>query len=139
MLNNNKNRLLLLVLVAIGLADSVYLSVKSINGSGLVCSITHGCEEVINSRFAHIGPVPVAFLGVLLYLIMLVLLLLKNNWKIKNFSLVYIISLIGALGSIWFIALQIFVLKAYCQYCLVSDIIMILIFFGLHYDSTKRN
>lgn len=137
MLNNN--RLLLIFLVAIGLIDSIYLSVKSVNGSSLICSITHGCEKVLNSQFAHIGPVPVAFLGVLFYLILLVLLLLKNNWKIRNFSLIYIISLMGALGSIWFIALQIFVLKAYCQYCMVSDVNMILIFLGLCFGSTKRN
>jgi uncharacterized membrane protein len=95
--------------------------------ANLTCSITGGCEKVLNSNYATIFHIPVALFGVAFYLFMLTLsihfLLNKLNKKI-----IFISSLIGFASVIYLISLQAFVLKAWCQYCLVADISAIIIF-----------
>ena len=44
-----------------GLADSIYLTVEHISGESVRCTIIAGCSEVLSSRYAVVGGVPLAF------------------------------------------------------------------------------
>lgn len=122
-------KVLVVFLILLGLVDSAYLTYKHFSGSNLVCTVTGGCEKVLTSRYAQFGPIPVALLGVLFYLTLLFLLIInRHQTNVKISKIIFTLSLLGAIGAIWFILIQAFVLHAWCQYCLVSDIIMILIF-----------
>src|SRR5918912_4308825 len=55
------------LLSLIGLGDAVYLTVKHITGGIVPCTITGGCEQVLNSSYATVGGVPLALIGAIAY------------------------------------------------------------------------
>ena len=64
------------VLSLIGLADSVYLTVEHLVGENAGCVVARGCAEVLGSKYASIGPLPIALIGALAYFIAFSLALL---------------------------------------------------------------
>ena len=105
----------------IGFIDSAYLSVLHYKNVIPPCSILGQCEAVLTSRYATIFGVPNAFLGVFYYLVVVVLSVLYFDTK----QVKYLITAMGAiiLGfifTLWFVYLQAFVIKAFCEYCLLS-------------------
>lgn len=113
----------------IGFLDASYLTISHYTGATLNCSILKGCEQVTNSPYAVILNVPVALLGALYYLTILILSLLY--FDTKNAFILKIIApftLLGFAASIWFVYLQFFVIKALCQYCMVSALTSTLLF-----------
>lgn len=104
----------------IGLADSLYLTVKHYTGGFVPCTITSGCEEVLNSSYATILGVPLAALGALAYFsaFSLATLAIFGN-KLARKLLFYQVALMLAF-SIWLFIIQAFILHHYCQFCLLS-------------------
>src|SRR4051812_18498631 len=47
----------------VGLGDAIYLTVQDLTGQNLRCTIITGCAEVLGSKYAHIGPIPLATVG----------------------------------------------------------------------------
>lgn len=122
-----KKALLIGLLSFLGLIDASYLAAKHYSGTIPTCAIVKGCEAVTTSQYATIGlpavegGVSVALLGAIYYLIVLIIsvvIIETKNDVLKKFLAGF--SVIGLLASIWFISLQLFVLKALCLYCLVS-------------------
>ncbi len=116
----------IIVLAFIGLIDSLYLSYARFASVDLPCSVTNGgCSVVAESPYAVLFGMPLAYLGVLFYLsILIISLLIIFKSKIKHLSdALLIITVLGALSSAYFLYLQGFVIKAFCIYCIVSAII----------------
>lgn len=110
-----------LILGALGFADATFLTIKHFLGTPVPCSILHGCEVVLNSRFATIYGVPVALLGSLFYLTVLVSVALYLETKKINFlKFASVLAALGFLASLGFVYLQLFVLKSICLYCMWS-------------------
>ncbi len=113
----------------IGFIDSAYLTVEHYTGASLKCYIVSGCDTVLTSKYSSIGPVPVALLGAIYYVIIFLSLFLY--FDIKKESIIFNISKFTAVGflmSAWFLYLQIFVIKAICFYCLISATTSTLLF-----------
>ena len=124
----------LVIISFIGFWDAFYLTVLHYRGEPPVCSILEGCQKVTASRYAAIGPVPVALLGVLYYLAVFLLTLghlLASETSSTKFwvswfrsrnltTLAAWLTVFGFLASLWFVYLQLFVLKALCLYCMIS-------------------
>jgi len=105
----------------LGLMDASYLAAKHYTGTIPPCAIVKGCEVVTTSQYATIGGISVALLGAIYYLAVLVIsiaIIDTKSDRLKKFLARF--SVIGLLASIWFISLQLFVIKALCLYCLVS-------------------
>src|ERR1043166_5750121 len=51
----------------VGLGDAIYLTIQDMTGASLRCTIVSGCSEVLSSKYAHIGSIPLASLGALAY------------------------------------------------------------------------
>src|SRR3989338_7361822 len=131
----------------LGFLDASYLTVKHFVGTPLPCSVLHGCEEVTTSQYSVIGGIPVALLGAVYYLAIFILILsvLRRNMfsssgvenvadanEDKLLNLTVRLTVIGLLASLWFIYLQLFVIKAICLYCMFSAFTSITLFvFGL--------
>ena len=119
----------LLVLSFIGFLDASYLTVKHYTGGSLECSVISGCETVLTSKYSEVVGVPIALGGAIYYAAVFLLTVLyfdkKNNrvWQSLNFLVA-----LGMLASLVLLALQLFVIKAICQYCLVSIITTTLLF-----------
>lgn len=107
----------------LGFIDSAYLTVKHYQGEVPPCSIIKGCEVVTTSSYSEIAGISVALLGALYYVV--VLLLTVGYFDSKKDSIlkfVAYLTLIGFLFSLWFLYVQAFILKAFCQYCLFSAV-----------------
>src|SRR5947207_6127946 len=52
-----------------GLADAIYLTIQDITGESLRCTIISGCSEVLSSKYAHIGSIPLASVGAFAYFV----------------------------------------------------------------------
>jgi len=106
----------------IGFLDAVYLSISHYSGA-INCSVISGCQEVLSSQYSEIFGIPLALFGAAFYLFILINSLLhidnKNKWS--KLALSYIPSL-GFLFSVYLVYLMLFVIKALCQYCLLSAI-----------------
>lgn len=120
--------MLLLLVAFIGFADAVYLTVEHYQNSIPPCSIG-GCESVLTSKYAVIFGVPTSLLGSIYYLILIISLFLFIDTKKEIFlRFPIILSLIGAMFSIWFVYLMIFIIKSFCPYCAVSAVTSLAIF-----------
>src|SRR3989344_5596529 len=90
---------LVLLFGFIGFADATFLTIKHYTGTPLPCSFLNGCDTVTNSLYSTIGGLPVALLGALFYLA--VILLTLAFWqKRQEFLLntIWLFSLIAFLA-----------------------------------------
>ena len=115
------------LLSLVGLADAIYLTVKHVTGGVVPCTLTGSCEQVLNSSYSAIAGIPLAALGALAYFTVFSLATLAafNNARARSF-LFYVVGLMLAF-SLWLFILQAFVLHAFCQYCLLSAAITLLL------------
>jgi len=121
--------LILAVLDVIGLAIAMYLSVVELAGGVPVCGPLHGCETVAQSEYSRIAGVPVAVYGVGLSLILLTLAV--TWWRTNLYGLLlahYGLSLAGVIFEIYFIYIQIAVIRAVCVWCTTYGLSLILRF-----------
>lgn len=118
---SNKFFILFLIFGFLGFLDATYITIKHYIGSPITCSILNGCEKVTTSVYSEIFGIPVALIGALYYLIILILVILCfESKKEKVFNIASKITILGFLASIYFVYLQVFVLKSLCLYCLFS-------------------
>ena len=115
------------LLSLVGLADSIYLTVEHLAGRSVRCTITGGCEEVLSSAYATIGGFPLAGVGAIGYFIVFSLAILAafGNRRAGDI-LFYLVALMLAV-SIYLFILQAFVLHAFCQFCLLSGAVTLLL------------
>lgn len=139
---NNKLILYSLILGFLGFVVATYLTILHYKNVLPPCSVTGNCEKVLTSAFASIGPIPLALLGSLFYLSLIVLcILILTNYKKVFLNAFYLWVIIGFIVSIILVAIQAFILHAYCQYCLTSEAIsgglVILAFLRFRQDKKK--
>ena len=121
--------LILAVLDVIGLAIALYLAVVEVGGGVPVCGPLHGCETVAQSEYSRIAGVPVAVYGVGLSLILLTLAIAW--WRTNLYGLLlahYGLSLAGVIFEIYFLYIQIAVIRAICVWCTSYGLSLILRF-----------
>lgn len=104
-----------------GFLDAGYLTAKHYLKTPIVCSIFEGCEKVITSPYAVAFGLPVALYGAVFYLVIFLASLFWFTFEKKSvINLIFILSASAFLASLYFIYLQLFVIKAVCFYCLLS-------------------
>ena len=128
-----QNRLsqLAIILTVIGLLVSVYMTIYKITSNDNMCIGSKDCSVVNASRYSEVNGIPVAVIGVVGYVAILGLLLLerRNGFLQQNGSLVFFgLSLTGFLFTLYLIYVEIALIKAYCPFCITSQIAMTLIF-----------
>jgi uncharacterized membrane protein len=115
------------LLSLIGLADSIYLTVEHLAGRVVQCTITSGCEEVLTSAYAAIGGVPLAAVGAVAYFVVFsTAILAAFGNRLSGNLLLYVVALMLAV-SVYLFILQAFVLHAFCQFCLLSAAVTLLL------------
>jgi len=112
----------------VGLAGSGYLSFVTVMEMGAMgCnggSSWGDCDRVLHSRWSSWMGVPVAPMGMLVYSSLAGLCWLIGNrspwipavWRTTLWGLVWL----AAGAGIWFLGLQIFVIKGFCIYCVLT-------------------
>ena len=124
----------------IGLGDAIYLTVQDITGQSLRCTIVSGCSEVLASKYAHIGSMPLASLGAAAYFVVFSLSVLAAfGYSLTRPLLLFLVSLMF-LTTLWLLYLQAFVIHHFCQYCLLSAAVtsvLTVILFVARFRSTQ--
>jgi uncharacterized membrane protein len=118
---------LAMILALIGICDALYLTVQHLTGKSVKCSVTSGCSVVLSSSYATIAGIPTAAFGVLAYFAVFSLATLAvfgHNWARTGLLAVVTPML---LMTLWLVYLQAFVLHAFCQFCLLSAALTVLL------------
>jgi uncharacterized membrane protein len=104
----------------IGLGDSLYLTIQHLTGQSVRCSITTGCSAVLSSQYATIAGVPTAAFGALAYFTAFSLATLAVfGYERARTALALLVALM-LLVTLWLLYVQVFALRAFCEYCLLS-------------------
>ncbi len=121
-------------LVSLGLAlagagVAGYLTLVAYDESLLVCGLGD-CATVQNSPYAKLGGIPIALLGLLMYLVLLVVGLVR--WRLVRQAELLTsantsIALAGTIYSGYLTYLELFVIHAICQWCVASAVIVTLL------------
>jgi uncharacterized membrane protein len=117
-------RIAILVLTLIGVGVAGYLTYVHYEGLKVLCLSSGGCETVQASRYAKLDGVPVAVLGLLGYIGILGSLALRGETgRVAGFA----IALIGFGFSLYLTYRELFTIKAICQWCVSSAVLMTLL------------
>ena len=127
------------VLSLVGLMISVYLSMYKLGYLGFIQCSTGGCETVQASAYAYFPPrnlvlwgPPVALWGVVAYGTLLALSLLGVQPRFAGERWValaiLLMAAVGAVFSAYLTAMEAFVIHAWCQWCIVSAVLVTAIF-----------
>src|SRR5260221_2169084 len=115
------------LLSLVGLADSIYLTVEHLTGQSLRCTIISGCSEVLSSPYSHIGNLPLAALGAIAYFTVFDLSILAAfGYRFARPLLMALVAFMF-LMTLWLLYLQAFVIHQFCQYCLLSAAVTIVL------------
>lgn len=104
----------------VGFADASFITAKHAQGTIPPCGI-EGCETVLTSRYAQAAGIPVSVVGMLFYgtvLVGLIAYLDVGDRRILH-GIAWL-ACAGFLATLFFVAIQLFVLHAVCLYCMVS-------------------
>ncbi len=121
------------VLALLGALDATYLLLGKLGIThGYVCSVTGGCEVVNTSPYSEFLGVPVAAIGLLGYVAILIVALaaIQPRWLAdrRPDKLLGLLSGVAVAFSLYLTYVELFVLRAVCQWCIVSQLIIIVIF-----------
>ena len=122
----NKWSISLAVLILLALALSTYSYLETSSNS-TICLLGSTCDIVKNSTYGNIFGISVSLFGVFSFVFFFFLFLFRHKHHLIKKSLAFA-SIIGAVFSLYFIYLQLFVLKAICTTCITIDGLMLLIF-----------
>lgn len=112
---------LFLLFTIIGFADAAYLTAEHVRGGIPPCTVLHGCEQVLTSSYATVGAVPVAAFGMVYYTTLIILMVAYLDTGIRKYiHAASWLTIGGLLASLYLVSVMAFILKAFCQYCLVS-------------------
>lgn len=114
---------ILLLFSIAGFFDSAYLTILHYKDTIPPCNIAKGCETVLTSQFSTIAGIPVALIGSLYFLFLIFVVLNGKFFKYFKFF-----AFLGVVASAYFFSTQAFILKAFCQYCILSEVIILTIF-----------
>jgi len=118
---DRKLRIAILILSLIGIGIAGYLTYVHYEGLKILCLSSGGCETVQASRYAKLDGVPVAVLGLAGYIGILGSLLIRGELgRIAAFA----IALIGFGFSMYLTYRELFTIKAICQWCVSSAVVM---------------
>lgn len=118
---------ILVILAVFGLGISLYLAITHYLGFAVPCDFTKGCEIVLNSKYSMLFGFPLSVWGVVYFSGVIISALLASHYAIWRKILTSFLGL-GALASLIFLALQFFIIKKVCQYCLTTDLLSIALF-----------
>src|SRR3954468_17248300 len=111
-------------LSVIGIAIASYLVYVHSPDVKPICSISHGCETVQKSKYAKLAGVPVALIGLFGYLAILASLFVRGEaGRLAGAAF----ALVGVGFSGWLTYLEAERIHAWCQWCVGSAIVMVLL------------
>ena len=124
--------MLVALLALTGLFVALYLTLYKTGFIGQITCSVGSCETVNTSRWSTLLGLPVAAWGLGFYLTALIVAIAstQDRWVDERAPSVVLVALSGwgVLFSLWLTYLELFVIHAICMWCVISAIIVTLIF-----------
>jgi hypothetical protein len=111
-----------LCLAGVGIAG--YLTYVHYAGLRPICGISHGCETVQTSSYASLVGIPVALLGLISYVLILLTLRMRDERALLTG---YGLTLIAFSFSVYLTYREVFTIHAVCSWCASSAIVFSLL------------
>jgi uncharacterized membrane protein len=109
------------VICVLGIADAGYLTYVHYAKLKVLCLSSGGCETVQSSPWSKLDGVPVSLLGLIGYIVILLTLLIRSE---LGRALGFAVALTGFGFSMYLTYREIFTIKAICQWCVGSAVMM---------------
>jgi uncharacterized membrane protein len=118
-------RVAVAVLALAGAAIAGYLTWAHYEDEAVACPIGGGgCETVQQSSYAELAGIPVALLGLVLYVVVLALV----AWDAPPArQAVAVLALAGTAFALYLVAIQLWVIDAVCTWCMANDVVIVLL------------
>lgn len=120
--------MLILLFIFLGLADTFYLSFEHFTNFVPPCPVHSvlgsfiDCNKVLTSVYAQILGIPLAYLGFLYFLSLLILRFIVSK------KIFFGITCLALAASGYLVYLQLFVIHAICIYCMVCAAVNVILF-----------
>ena len=122
-MNDRRLRTAVGILAAAGVAIAGYLTYARFSHTTITCA-TGGCEIVQSSDDAELAGIPVALLGLTAYVFLLGTAFSSSEAARAAGA---VVAVAGAAFSAYLVYVQIAVIDAICQWCVASDVVMVLL------------
>lgn len=112
-------RIGIVAVAALGIAVSAYLVWVHYSGSLALCVGVGGCETVQASRYAAVGPLPVAVLGLAGFIAIAAIAAsrLRPDPPAWTLTTLFAMALAGTLYAAYLTYLELFIIGAVCPWC----------------------
>jgi uncharacterized membrane protein len=107
------------------------MTIFKITSNENMCIGSKACSVVNSSRYSEINGIPVAVIGMAGYSALLGVLLLQRRpgfIQQNGTMLFFALSLLGFFFTVYLIFVEIVLIKAFCPFCVTSQVAMTLIF-----------
>ncbi len=113
-------------MATLGVSVAAYIAIAEADGGAPACLAGGGgCETVARSSHSELAGISVAAIGIVGYALLLGAALLRGDFaRMAGFGL----SLVGFGFSVYLTVLELFVIDAICQWCVVSALLMTALF-----------
>jgi uncharacterized membrane protein len=113
-------------IATLGIGVAAYIAIAEADGGAPACFAgSGGCETVAASSHSELAGIGVALIGVFGYVLLLAAALLRGDAaRMAGFGL----ALIGFGYSVYLTYLELFVIDAICQWCVLSAVLMTAVF-----------
>jgi uncharacterized membrane protein len=116
------------IFAVVGIVDAAYLTWHHLKHELVPCSVVSGCETVLTSSYAEIAGIPLAGFGLAAYILAFVLAISAFLWNRKLWFLFGMQVCLMTVFTVWLLYLQAYVIKAFCQFCLLSACVTLTLF-----------
>lgn len=131
-----KKLFFLIPFIILGIIDAGYLTYEHYRQVIPPCTVNRffpiasDCGKVLRSSYSIMFGIPLAVIGVFQYSFLLIVVIALIIFRKKVFAYWIIFqSMIGAIFSLYFMYIQLVILKSICIYCTLSALISFIIFF----------
>ena len=121
----------IIAFTVIGLLVSIYMTIYKLTNNDSMCIGSGDCKFVNSSGYSEVNGIPVALIGVFGYLSILAVFYLEGRpgfFQTNGSMILFGLTLTGFLFTVWLIFVEVALLKAYCPFCITSQVAMTLIF-----------
>lgn len=121
--------LLVAALGLAGLAVTTYLTANALSHTEVACSMS-GCNTVLASKWSKILGIPVSAFGMATYAAIMLSSLHAYQSPVNDLRgrlVVVAVSGVGVLASIYLTTVELLVIKAVCQYCVTSAVLVLVV------------
>jgi uncharacterized membrane protein len=111
---------------AFGIGVATYIAIVESGGGAPACLAgSSGCQTVADSPYSELAGINVAVIGIVGYVLLLATAILRGDGaRMGGFAL----ALTGFGFSFYLTYLELFVIDAVCQWCVISAVLMTILF-----------